>query len=74
MSLYSVPIVRRELLALWHDFWDGPKTKAAQEADQHGELGRSQLIEARNTDEAASIAESQNPGYVAIRDAISRHR
>jgi len=70
---YTVAIVRKELLSLWHDFWDGPQSPAAKKANKHGALGQTVMIRARNKNEAADLAEQQNPGYVAIRDATERH-
>lgn len=71
-SSYIVPIVKRELLGLWHDFWDGPHSKEAKHAAKKGSLGRTVEVKARNMTEAAKNAEAANPGCVAIRDAIHR--
>jgi len=70
---YSVPIVHRDSLKLWHEFWDQPlQTQPSIDANRDGSLGQTAHIKARNKNDAAKIAENQNPGYVAIRDAIQR--
>jgi len=73
VSHYVVPIVDRALLALWHDFWDQKKpSKEAKAANRDGSLGRTAVVKAKNSKQAAAIAEQQNPGCVAIPDAIHR--
>lgn len=73
MPYYNVPIVEKSKLQLWHDFWDRKKsTPESVEANRDGSLGRTATVKARNKTEAAETAEAQNPGCVAIRDAIGR--
>ena len=73
MPSYSVPIVKRELRALWSEYWDRKEpTKRAKKANRRAELGQTTLVTAKNKNEAAKKAEAENPGYIAIRDAISR--
>ncbi len=75
-STYSVPIVERRLLPLWHEFWDqDPPSERAIKANADGSLQRTAFpISTNNMRVAADIAEKQNPGCVAIRSAIQRHR
>ena len=74
MPLYDVPIVRRDLLSLWHEFWDGPepteRSHLANDAD--GCLSRAVKVHAPNATQAAAIAERQNPGDVALRDYVRK--
>ena len=73
MPLYDVPIVRRDLLALWHEFWDGPEpTERAYLASVDGSLDRAVKVHAANATRAASIAERDNPNCVAIRDYVRK--
>lgn len=73
MPEYMVPIVRRDLLGLWHEMWDSDKpTKRALEANRDGSLGQTFTVKAKSKAEAATLAEAQNPGYVAIRDGVQK--
>jgi hypothetical protein len=73
MPLYDVPIVQRELVSLWHEFWDGPEpTERAYLANVDGALERAVQVHAENATEAVSIAERDNPGDVAIRDYVRK--
>jgi hypothetical protein len=75
VTLYSVPIVDRKLVTLWHEYWDHKKpSKEAKAANRDGSLGRTALVKAKDKKHAAVTAERQNPGCVAIADAIERHR
>jgi hypothetical protein len=49
-----------------------PPAKRAVRANKRAALEKTVLIKACNKSEAAKIAEAQNPGYTAIRDAIGR--
>jgi hypothetical protein len=72
-STYIVPIVKRDLMPMWHDYWDSKKpSKEAKKVSRDGSLGRTATVTARNRRNAATIAEAQNPGDVAIHDAVSR--
>jgi hypothetical protein len=71
---FTVPIVRRQLVSLWHDYWDkGTPTKEALKANRRGALDKSASVEADSAVKAARKAEAENPGHVAIFDAIKRH-
>ena len=73
MPVYDVPIVRRDLLSLWHEFWDGPEpTERAYLASVNGALDRAVKIRAANATQAASLAERDNPGDVALRDYVRK--
>ncbi len=70
-SYYSVPIVKRELLPLWNEVWDGDNPlPGVREAKLDDFLGQARIIKARNKLEAAAIAEQENPGHVVIHEAI----
>ena len=74
-ALYSVRVVRRELLPLWREFWEADKpTKRAIEANKDGSLGETRLIDARNAKEAEAIAASKNPDHVVIPGSAQGHR
>jgi hypothetical protein len=69
---YLVPIVQKEKLSLWYEFWvRRPPTKRAVEANRNGSLGQTFPIVARNKAEAAKKAEAEHPGFVAIRESIT---
>jgi hypothetical protein len=71
-STYIVPIVKRDLVPLWHDYWDSKKpSNEAKKVSRDGSLGRTATVTAKNKRNAAAIAEAQNPGDVAISDAVS---
>ena len=73
MPEYLVPIVKRELLPLWREYWEsGPPSDEAIEQNKDGSLGLSVDVKARNTREAAKIAEDENPGHVAIVESIQK--
>lgn len=73
MTYYIVPIVKRELLSLWHELHDSKEpSEEAKQANKTASLGQAINVQARNKNEAASLAETQNPGCVAIRGAIER--
>ena len=73
MPLYDVPIVRGDLLSLWHEFWDGAEpTERARHADADGSMNRAVKIRAANATQAAIIAERDNPDCVAIRDYVRK--
>lgn len=73
MAFYIVPIVKKELLTLWHDYWDSKNpSEAAKKANEDACLGQTALVNARNMKEAAVAAEKQHTGCVAIVDAISK--
>ena len=73
MPMYDVPIVRRELLSLWHEFWDGPEpTERASQADRDGSLSHSETIIADSATEAATLAERKHPDCVAIREHVRK--
>ena len=73
MPLYDVPIVRRDLLSHWHEFWDRPEpTERASEADADGSLSRAVKVRAANATQAASVAEHNSPGDVALRDYVRK--
>ena len=75
MPMYDVPIVRRDLLSLWHEFWDGPEpTERAHLANAGGSLDRAVKVRAAHATQAASIAERDNPNCVAIRDYVRKLR
>jgi hypothetical protein len=75
MPVYDVPIVRQDLLSLWHEFWDGPEpTERASLASVNGDLDRAVKIRAANASQAASLAERDHPGDVAIRDYVRKLR
>ena len=70
MATYIVRYVRRNYLALWHEFWDGPKpSHRSIQANKDGRLQQSTVVDARNAKEAADKVERDHLGYVAIRDA-----
>jgi hypothetical protein len=70
---FDVPIVRKDKLHLWHEFWDRkPQTRRAKRANRDASLGQTVIVKARNKKDAAKVAESENPGFVAIKDAIGR--
>jgi hypothetical protein len=72
-SYYIVKIVKRDLLELWHEFWDSDEpSQRAKEANKDGSLGKTDIVHAKNKEQAADLAEQKNPGYVAIRDATER--
>jgi hypothetical protein len=74
-SIYSVPIVRKEFLHLWHEFWDkNIPTERAKKANEDASLGQTERVEAKNKEEAARLAEARNPGCVAIHDAINKEK
>jgi hypothetical protein len=58
-SRYTVPMVAKDL--------NGTQPEI-------GDSGRTVLVGAYNMNMAVQIAETQNPGYVAIREAIQRQR
>ena len=59
-SDYTVKIVERELLALWHEFWDRPNpTARAKRAARGGALGQVRIVRAKNKRDAADLAEEQ---------------
>ena len=71
--MYDVPIVRTDLLSLWNEFWDGPEpTERASQASADGSLDRAVKIRAANATQAASIAERDHPGDVALRDYVRK--
>lgn len=73
MPHFNVPIVRRELLSLWRDFWTSPEpSDEAKKANADGSLGQSIDVQAKSKHEAAKLAESKRPGYVAILNSIER--
>ena len=73
MPLYDVPIVRSDLLSLWRECWDGAEpTERANTANTDGSLDRAVKVRAANATQAASLAERDNPGDVAIRDYIRK--
>ena len=75
MPMYDVPIVRTDLLSLWHEYWDGPEpTKRASLANIGGCLEQAVQIRAENATEAASLAESYNQDHVALRDYVRKLR
>jgi hypothetical protein len=72
-SHYTVPFVKRELLSLWHEFWDsGEPTARANKANEDGSLGRTEFVEAANKAEAAKIVERMHPGCVVIRESVDK--
>jgi hypothetical protein len=72
-STYIVPIVKRDLMPLWHDYWDSKKpSKEAKKVSRDGSLGKTATVTAKNKRDAVAIAEAQNPGHVAIQDAVSK--
>jgi hypothetical protein len=72
-STYVVPIVKRDLMPLWHDYWDSKKpSKKAKKLSRDGSLGQTATVTAKNKRDAAAIAEAQNPGHAAIQNAVSR--
>jgi hypothetical protein len=75
MSHYTVPIVRRELWPLWRDYNDSYKpSDRVLAAGEDGALGQAVSVRASNMLEAARLAESKNPGYIAISSAIEMRR
>jgi len=72
-SIYSVAIVARDKLSLWHELWDSRSpSKAAVIADQDGSLSKCATIEASSLSDAIRIAEAENPGHVAIPSACNK--
>ena len=73
MPTYLVRYVRRNDLALWHEYWDGPEPSPRSiKANKHGRLGQSAVIDTPNAREAAEKVERDNPGCVIVRDATLR--
>ncbi len=71
MTEYSVPVVERAQLSLWHEYWNGPEPSTrAKAANANGSLEKTIIVTARNPSEAATIAEKKKPGYTAIRSSI----
>ena len=68
-SYYSVPIVRRDLLPLWYEAWDG-NMPFGREASKDRFLRQTRIIKADNKVEAAMLAETKNPDHVVIRDLL----
>jgi hypothetical protein len=66
MPLWEVSLVKAEKLLLWNDFWKQPRTEWAEtlKALKDDSLGRTVQIRARNKQEAAAKAQSENPGFV----------
>lgn len=72
MPDYNVPIVEKDKLTLWKEFWEGKEpTQKSIDANKRAELGQSVFVKAKNKQEAKKIAEKNNPGCVAILSAIS---
>ncbi len=73
MPTYLVRYVRRNDLALWHEFWDGPEpSHRSIQANKDGRLQQSTVVDAPNAKEAADKVERDHLGCVAIRDATLR--
>jgi hypothetical protein len=71
LTEYSVPVVERAQLSLWHEYWDGQEPSArAKTANANGSLEKTIIVTARNPSEAAMIAEKKRPGHTAIRSSI----
>ena len=75
MAEFTVPIVKRELLGLWHDYWgNGTKcSDAAREAMRRGDLGQTIDVKASNKRQAALEAKRLRPDCFVISESISRH-
>jgi hypothetical protein len=73
MSTYRVEVVKAELVGLWRAYWedDDPSARTRMES-QHGSLDMAVEVEASDAEEAASTAERQNPGYIAIGETAQR--
>jgi hypothetical protein len=68
-SDFVVAVVKKDLLSLWHEYWDQPTpSERARQLNRDGSLDEERVISAGNEEEAADFAESQNVGYVAIRN------
>jgi hypothetical protein len=75
MPDYEVPIVRSELLALWHEYNDAETpTERSKLAAADGSLGQSRTVRAASALNAAIQAEQENPGYAAVTLSIRRMR
>lgn len=74
-ATFIVPIVKKELLSQWHEYWEEKDPSArARASNKDASLGQTHTVRARNKQEAAKIAESERPGFVAIQSAITRLR
>lgn len=67
--LFIVPFVEPDLVEQWRRFQRGEKITVDEVR-----LSHSTSIEAANEVEAARKVEHNNPGFVAVRDGISRVR
>ena len=75
MPDYEVPIVRSELLALWHEYNDAKTpTERSKLAAADGSLGQTRIVRAASALQAAMQAERENPDYVAVTLSIRRMR
>jgi hypothetical protein len=67
--------VERDLREIWVEFWGSePSGERALAASQRGLLNKSVAINAANAEEAALQAERENPGLIALRNAIKAER
>lgn len=66
-------VVKIDLLSLWHEYWDQPTpSKRSKQVNLDGSLDEERVISAENEEHAADLAESQNAGYIAIRNMTEK--
>jgi hypothetical protein len=71
LTEYSVPVVLRAQVSLWHEYWDGKApSDRAKAANANGSLEKTIIVTAKTPSEAAAVAEHKRPGHVAIRTSI----
>ncbi|HEV7437765.1 MAG TPA: hypothetical protein VGO22_23310 [Pseudorhizobium sp.] len=75
MPEFEVPYVKRDHLALWHDYWESgsPSEEARRTHAKGNALGLTVMVVASNATEAGEQVERNNPGFVALRKHIRRY-
>ena len=73
MDEYLIPVVEPKYLKDWHDYREAKEpSKHTIRAHKFGHLEKTVTSIARDAEEAAALAENFNPGFVAVREAITR--
>ena len=72
-SDFVVVVVKVDLLPIWHEYWDQPTpSERSKQVSLDGSLDEERVISAEDEEHAADLAESQNAGYVAIRNVTEK--